>query len=57
MLTSSITDERGGNMLNEYKSLEIEVLSFDEDDVIVTSGCETHSCPTEGEPIHCTEYF
>lgn len=52
MLTSSITDERGVNMLNEYKSLEIEVLSFDEDDVIVTSGCETHSCPQEGEHMH-----
>ncbi len=43
-------------MLNEYKSLEIEVLSFDEDDVIVTSGCETLSCPTEGEKIRCPDY-
>ena len=43
-------------MGKEYEVLEFEVLSFDEEDVIATSVCETHSCPQEGEHIHCDGY-
>ena len=44
-------------MSKDYRLLEIEVLSFDEEDVIATSVCETQLCPQEGEHIHCNDYF
>ena len=46
-------------MRETYNGLEMEVIRFESDDLIMTSGCLTQSpsCPQEGEPVHCSDHF
>lgn len=30
-----------------YEDLEVEVVEFDEADLIITSSCDAHDCPAE----------
>ena len=37
--------------MERYEELEISVIRFDSNDVIVTSGCETYECTTDGSGL------
>ena len=45
-------------MRETYEKLDIDTLTFENEDIITNSLCpEDTSCPQEGERIKCPDYF